>query len=146
MDPENEYFTSIDGVLFDKEVKTVIAYPGGKADTTYQVPDGVETIGRYGFYFATFENVVLPESLTTIEAYGLSYCSKLNGIEFPASLTTIGEQAFFGCSSLGSANIHSGITDIGPAAFSYCSSLTGITVADETRITAMWMEFCSARI
>ena len=131
VDPENEYFTSIDGVLFDKEVKTVIAYPGGKADTTYQVPDGVETIGRYGFYFATFENVVLPESLTTIEAYGLSYCSKLNGIEFPASLTTIGEQAFFGCSSLGSANIHSGITDIGPAAFSYCSSLTGITVADE---------------
>lgn len=83
MDPENEYFTSIDGVLFDKEVKTVIAYPGGKADTTYQVPDGVETIGRYGFYFATFENVVLPESLTTIEAYGLSYCSKLNGIGVP---------------------------------------------------------------
>ena len=38
VDPENEYFTSIDGVLFDKEVKTVIAYPGGKADTTYQFP------------------------------------------------------------------------------------------------------------
>ena len=49
VDEENEYFTSIDGVLYDKDVTTLIAYPSGKTDKSYTTPDTVKTIAYMAF-------------------------------------------------------------------------------------------------
>ncbi|MBQ8284952.1 MAG: leucine-rich repeat domain-containing protein [Thermoguttaceae bacterium] len=40
--PENPRFRSVDGVLFDAETKTLLAFPAGNDATVYVVPDGVE--------------------------------------------------------------------------------------------------------
>lgn len=78
--PGNPYFTSIDGVLFDKEGKTLIAYPEGKSDK-YVVPNGVEQIGAYAFIAnITLKDLVLPSSL---QAIGVSAFSS-----FPATSIT----------------------------------------------------------
>lgn len=131
VDPENAHFASVDGVLFDKEIKTVLAYPGGKADTAYAIPEGVERVGDSAFFYATFSELTLPASLKEIADYGFFYCGGLGEVNFPAGLTTIGRQAFYGCNSLAAVSIHAGITQIGPAAFAYCVNLTGISVAGE---------------
>lgn len=44
-DNDNAYFSVSNGVLFTKDGKTLIAYPGGKEDENYVVPAGVTEIG-----------------------------------------------------------------------------------------------------
>ena len=49
VEANNQNYSSLDGVLFDKNMKTIICYPGGKSDTTYTIPAGVTTIGDRAF-------------------------------------------------------------------------------------------------
>lgn len=70
--PENKTFSSQSGVLFSKDMKILYAYPGAKKGKTYTVPDGVERIYDYAFY----------------------YCNELEKTVFPESLIFIGEHAF----------------------------------------------------
>jgi len=41
---DNQMYTSVDGVLFDKEMQNLIRYPMSKVEKTYIVPDGVKDI------------------------------------------------------------------------------------------------------
>ena len=84
VDKDNPYFCSEDGILYNKEKTTIIAYPSaGKVVT---IPDNVETIGRYAFAFnKEINDVYLPESVVSIEEgaflevrnFNRLYCSPL---------------------------------------------------------------------
>ena len=64
----NPNYSSIDGVLFDKDHKQLITYPCGKSDSHYQIPNSVTSIGYIAF----------------------SGCTSLTSIEIPKSVTSIG--------------------------------------------------------
>ena len=40
----NLNYKSIDGVIYSKNGKTLLDYPGGKTETSFEIPSGVETI------------------------------------------------------------------------------------------------------
>lgn len=42
--PENAYFCSVDGVLFDRKMTTLLVYPEGKVLEQYNIPEGVQSI------------------------------------------------------------------------------------------------------
>jgi len=42
--PESKYFCAVNGVLYTKDMKVLLEYPGGKPDTFFTIPDGVEKI------------------------------------------------------------------------------------------------------
>ncbi len=68
IDEQNKYYCSIDGVLFDKGIKTLVDYPEGKKDTTYIIPNSVENIKNNAFSNCSYIiNITIPESVTTIE-------------------------------------------------------------------------------
>lgn len=46
---DHPLYHAIDGVLFFKDGKTLLAYPGGRTDEHYDVPAGVEHIWPYAF-------------------------------------------------------------------------------------------------
>lgn len=48
VDSQNEYYTSIDGVLFNKEQTRIIDYPYGKKDKYYKIPSSVTVINSAG--------------------------------------------------------------------------------------------------
>ena len=104
VDSNNEYLSSVDGIVYDKEKKTLIFCPRGK--TSVKVPDGVQTIGDSSF----------------------SGCKNLKSVSLPDSLKTIGSGAFQECESLTSVNIPEHVTEIGWDAFMYCRSLKTITI------------------
>ena len=71
------YFCSKNGVLFSKDMTTLVVYPGGKQGA-YTIPRSVTTIGREAF----------------------AYCRKLTSVTIPSSVTSIEQSAFWACSGL----------------------------------------------
>jgi hypothetical protein len=100
----NENYTSVDGVLYDKNKSTLIHCSVGKS--------GAFTV---------------PSSVTAICGYAFAYCTDLECIELPASLTSIGEWAFYECTSLSSMVLPSSVTSIGDYVFCWCSRLRSLT-------------------
>ena len=96
----NKYYKSQNGVLFDFNMKTLIAFPANKNVSKYIVPDGVEEIAYAAFEDANIlQTVVLPGTLKRIGAY--AFCvSKISSINIPQNLIYIGEDAFMGCYDL----------------------------------------------
>ena len=129
VDSSNEYYSSVDGVLFNKTQTELVQYPVGKTDISYTIPNGVTNIGEWAFYNCTSPvSITIPDSVTSIDAYAFRDCSSLTAIIIPDSVTSIGGCAFSGCSGLTSITIPYSITEIAEHAFSGCSSLTSITI------------------
>ena len=131
VDANNNSFSDINGVLFNKNQSTLIQYPMNNTATSYTIPHSVTTIGQNAFYNCTsLTSIDLSGTqVETIGEYAFYGCSNLETIiNIPNSLTTIGEYAFQSCSSLTSIIIPVSVTTIGDYAFGSCSSLTSITV------------------
>lgn len=64
VEPENSVYSSKDGVLFDKEQKTLIRFPYGTDITSYVIPDSVVKIREHAFFSCRqLEQVELPSGL-----------------------------------------------------------------------------------
>ena len=101
VDPANEYYTSVDGVLFTKDMKMLIQYPSTKTDVSYTVPTGVEIINNYSFFNNNnLTTVIITEGVVEIGDRAFSQCTSLTSIKIPASVEIIGEYAFYYCSKL----------------------------------------------
>jgi hypothetical protein len=123
----NSFYSSMDGVLFDKSQSTLVICPAGKAGS-YTVPDGITSIAGSAFdNCATLTSVTIPDSVTTIGGSAFWFCTSLTNVNIPDGVTSIGTYAFWGCDRLTSFSVPSSVTNIGPAAF-LCASLTAITV------------------
>ena len=137
--PDNEYFCSVNGVLFSNDMKTLVSFPAGRTGS-YVVPDGVETIKDMAFQFSSVSNVRLPEGLKTIETNSF-YRSMLDGIQIPAS-ATVRSCAFLG-SRLKTVVLCPGTVDIEIGAFGSCRYLESITVPDtvvsDSFLTGKWI-------
>ncbi len=131
VESDNTAYCSVDGILFNKDKTTLIQYPAGKPETSYNIPDGVTSIGYEAFrYCSALTQVTIPESVTNIGNYAFSGCSALTQVTIGNSVESIGEGAFYGCSALTQVTIGSGVTSIGDWAFSECSALTQVTIGN----------------
>lgn len=166
---KNTSYTSVNGVLFNYAMTTLVCYPAGKTDTTYSIPTSVTSIALYAFYACTsLTSVSIPSGVTSIGNYAFYMCTKLSALELPESLTTIGDAAFANCISLMSVTfgdnlqyvysyafyncnqlmfvtLPESVTLIDEKAFAECSSLLAISLGSNvTKIQAYALENCSA--
>jgi hypothetical protein len=123
VDPLNTVYSSVDGVLFDKNQTTLIQYPQGKPGS-YIIPNSVANIGFNAFFAcSSLSNITIPNSVTNIAAQAFYDCASLSSVTIPDSVTSIGGLAFYGCSSLTNVTIPASVTSIGDQTFRYCSNL-----------------------
>ena len=128
VDEQNENYSSLDGVLFNKEKTEIICCPGGKTGQ-YQILNGVTSIGDFAFFDCYgLTSIEIPSGVTSIGDYAFSWCDGLTSIKLPSGVTSIGDYAFEGCYGLTSIEIPSGVTSIGNSAFKYCKGLTSIEI------------------
>ncbi len=108
---DNKDLTSLDGVLFNKDLTKLLRYPSGKKGTTYVVPEGVTEIGQSAFLASIrLTSVTLPSTLTTISNYSFDTCYRLTGITIPAGVTSVGFGVFSGCDALTAITVDSANT------------------------------------
>ena len=126
VDPLNTNFLSVNGVLFNSNATTLVAYPNGLAGS-YSIPNTVTSIGDYAFSNSTkLTTVNIPSSTNIIGNSSFYYCTALTNVIIPNSVTTINTYAFGNCTSLISATIPGSVTILGAGAFSYCTSLASL--------------------
>lgn len=80
VDENNTNYASVDGVLYDKSITTLINYPADKRDTLFEIPDSVTTIQENAIEVTnTLEKIVIPAGVSEIEEgsifwnYALAY-------------------------------------------------------------------------
>ena len=92
VDEDNPVYSSVDGVLFSKDMTSLLAYPAARQDD-YDVPGGTVNIGTLAFFYSggmtgNFSIHSLPESLEEI-GVGAFMLSILNSINIPENVKKI---------------------------------------------------------
>ncbi len=128
VDKSNEYYSSVDGVLYNKDKSELLACPGRKAGKL-TIPDGVKSIGDDAFKDCTeLTSINIPNGVTSMGYSAFSGCTGLTSITIPDGVTSIENSAFYGCKNLVSVAIPDSVTSIGCYAFCWCTSLKNITI------------------
>lgn len=132
--PDNQYFSSEDGVLYDKSKTVLQLYPNGKKDKSFEIPESVCYIGATAFYLnESLESITLPEGLEAIGSAAFFGCSRLADITLPQSLMIISDDAFNSCDSLAFVRIGKSLQVMGEDVFFWCSDLESIEVDSENK-------------
>lgn len=167
VDDANSSYSSAQGVLFDKDMKTILQFPEGISLTKYSVPASVTAIGDSAFFDCerltevtmgvsvtaigseafyscnALSSITLPDSVVSIGDYAFSWCEGLSGFTVPKGVASIGEGAFMCCTGLERVTIAGGSTVVGNYAFSNCSKLANISIpAGMVKISDGMFESC----
>jgi hypothetical protein len=127
VDGENQYFTAIDGVLYTKDMKTLLAYPAGSKIKEFKLPEGVSSIGAYAFSNSNLTYVFMKNgSLKNIGKSAFEFCTKMAYPVIPEGVDQIFDLAFEGCGGMKSIQFPSTLKYIGEGAFENCSNLNQI--------------------
>ena len=127
VDEKNSNFTSLNGVLYSKDMKTLLVYPN-KCGYTYSTDNAGNLIvdkdekpvpDKNSGYFT------VPPGVNIIGENAFYKCDKLLGITFTGDVEEIREKAFFKCKGLTKLELQEGLVTIGVDGFSFCDSLTG---------------------
>ncbi len=145
---DNEVYTSVDGIVYNKDQTDLCFYPPNKAGETFTIPSSVTTLSSNSFnYNKNILSLTLPDSVTTIIDASFdganiklitlnnnitvipNLCFSYSAIEsivIPDSVETIEYGAFYCCDNLKNVTIGSGVKTIADDVFHYCNKLTTI--------------------
>ena len=127
VDKNNKFYSSVDGVLYSKDQKTLYSYPAAKAGDSFTVPNGVVIIGQDAFYNSkNLVSVSLPDTVSTIKKGAFMSSDKLQNIDLGNSVSVIEGNAFCSCKFLESITIPTSVTYLDSSTFTLCDSFTDI--------------------
>ena len=154
VDQQQANYATIDGALYDKRTRTLLAHPQRKTISS-KIPEGIQCIGEYAFSGMTIGqngspalclNDILPSTLIKIEAHAFENCTLYYSSDnssnraanynsdrdemslLPASVALIDQYAFAGCSFKCNSNSVPKaivIAEIGDYAFNGCGFYDG---------------------
>jgi hypothetical protein len=101
VDPLNPVYSSVDGVLFDKNQTVLLEYPAGVSGA-YTLPGSVASIGSWAF----------------------EYCANVTKLTIPEGVTNVGDAAFYGCTGLTNVYFQGNAPDAGWEIFDDDSNAT----------------------
>lgn len=120
----NPEYRSHDGVVYDKDMRTLLIAPPAKALT--DIPSTVTEIGTYAFAKNTIATSPLHEGITKIGMRAFYLCKNLKSMTLPASVTSVGEGAFYGCFDMTDFAFSDNVTELGSIVLGECNSLESV--------------------
>ena len=142
VDQGNAVCSSVDGVLFSKDKKTLIFCPRGKSGS-FAIPSGVKVIGKSAFaWCSNLTGLTIPDGVEKIEADAFLTLG-ITRLALPDSVTVMEENALLGCSSLTSLTLSANLTKIGDLALSGIGVESLVLPASVTSIESQAFQSCS---
>ena len=127
----NQHFTSIDGVLYSKDTRTLVQYPVGRDATAFEIPSHVSVIGGGAFFDSSaLTEISIPAGVTSIGKEAFKDCESITDLRLPEALTEIGAGAFENCYNLKTVNVPNSVASIGERAFCHCESLKAVNIPE----------------
>ena len=101
------YDENITSIRFNNKLRSIGYWAFIKArTTTIELPDTVESIGSYAFYYSKLKGALqLPDSLKTLGDGAFSGCAGIEAVDIGPNLTNIPASAFDGCTNLETVTI-----------------------------------------
>lgn len=144
VDPSSPYLASVNGVLYSKDLKSIIKYPMGLKADTYNIPEGVTSIGDCGFERASFTHLKMPATLESIGKYAFWSNENLNAADFNnCNLKFMDEGAFTQCGALKSMTLPNSPVKVGDLAWYMNSSLTEIDLGGAVSLGDLVFQSCA---
>lgn len=112
-------YSSLDGVLYNKDKSELVAYPMGRADEEFTAPAEVRKICKSAFCNNPFIAKVDISGVTEIETYAFEGCTALSDVKFSRDLTAVGADAFYGCTALKSVRLYDKLETLGEYCFGF---------------------------
>ena len=150
---DNPKYKVVDGVLYTKDMKCLVAGHGGLTSVmipegvtdinagafrccrklkSVTIPEGVRRIGKDAFCGASaLESICIPSSVERIENATFWCCGEMTSLSLAEGVTSIGSRAFLSCRGLESLTIPASVKRIDPYAFEECSGLASVTMCGE---------------
>jgi hypothetical protein len=90
VDPQNQFYSSVNGVMFDKAQTTLVLFPSADGGD-YTVPNGVTTIEGHSFSGCTnLISIIVPASVTNIQSLAFYQCHNPFSVYFKGALPSFG--------------------------------------------------------
>jgi len=110
----NPDFSSVNGILFNKNLTALVLYPAATSETSYTVPESITNVGSYAFMDSdNLFSITLGTNVQSIGDSAFQFCFNLTSIALPNSVTNLGFSVFFDDFSLTNAVIGSGLSGSG---------------------------------
>ena len=91
----NNYSSDSNGVLFNKNITTLVQYPKGNPRTLYNIPVSVTEIGNNALAIVTnLTSMIIPSAVKNIGSNAFQGMTGITSVTIPASVTSIGTDAF----------------------------------------------------
>lgn len=124
-------------MVFDKKTA---ADHGMENMANIVIPHGATTIGLLSSHIGEkgmseyLQSVVMPNTVTVIDAQAFYWCGKLTDIRLSESLKIIGREAFMGCTNLQKIAMPDSVIDIEESAFNSCTYLMEINISNKVEV------------
>lgn len=129
VDHNNQTFSSVDGVLYDKEMTKLLLCPQNyisENSSKFTLIEGIKEIGNYAFYSnLKVVEITFNDELESIGLCAFNNATLLKTINFStlSSLISIGNAAFNNCDSLVKVNLPTSVVKLGATSFGNCNNL-----------------------
>ena len=162
--PFNPKYRAVDGILYNKDLTMLVAYPQAAPATSFDIPSSVtslydyclhncdnlteitipESVNFFGMNIFSscdnIESIVVPDGVTKMGVTVFGQCPKLSYVHLPASLDSIKSSCFYGCNSLTEVTIPRNVRYLGDYAFSECEILKTVNFEEGSCLEAFGTE------
>ena len=127
VDPSNAFYSSDNGVFYNKDKSELIKIPQSMEAETYTIASTVKTIREYaGIYCSDIQNLIMSQNVENIGYEAFYNCNGLKTVELN-NVVSIESDAFESCHNLESCTFGNKTKKIGDMAFAY-TNLTTVTI------------------
>ncbi|MGD9604595.1 MAG: leucine-rich repeat protein [Bacilli bacterium] len=124
---DNSHYSSIDGVVFTKNLNILLYYPEGKTNFSYTINN--PTIGTKAFYNNKYiKYIIMTEKVLKINKAAFENCINLESVVLSPNILELPSFAFKNCRKLNTITITEKIKSIGEQTFANNTSLINLTI------------------